>query len=86
MNGGRVLLTITPMERAALRLLADGSPTPQIAARLSLTERELEARVHALFTRMKVASAEEAIAVALRRGLLTPEESGVYDERELKLA
>ena len=86
MNGGRVLLTITPLERAALRLLADGRSTRQIANRLDLAERDLETHVNSLFIRMGVASPTEAIAAALRRGLLTPEQCGAAEEQEPGLA
>jgi DNA-binding NarL/FixJ family response regulator len=81
-----VLLTITPFERAALGLLADGSTTKQIADRLGIAESEVEARVNLLFRRMGVASPSEAIAVAQRRGLLTPGEYVVGEEQEAKLA
>jgi DNA-binding NarL/FixJ family response regulator len=86
MHRARVLLTITPLERAALRLLADGRSIRQIAGRLDLAERELETQVNSLFIRMGVASPAEAIAAALRRGLLTPAEYGAAAAQEAELA
>jgi DNA-binding NarL/FixJ family response regulator len=66
-----LVLQITPWERAALQLLADGTPTSTLADRFQTSEPDLEARLTSLFARMGVAGPAEAISVALRRGLLT---------------
>jgi DNA-binding NarL/FixJ family response regulator len=68
------MLLITPVERSALQLLARGKATAEIAGHLGTSERELEARLTSLFGRMGVASRTEAVTVALRRGLLIPDE------------
>jgi DNA-binding NarL/FixJ family response regulator len=65
-----MVLQITPEERAVLQLLADGNATTDIAARLGLSERALEGRLAMLLMRMGVANPVEAVADALRRGLL----------------
>jgi DNA-binding NarL/FixJ family response regulator len=65
-----VLLHITPHERAALQLLANGVETRGIADGLGVTEPELEARLNLLFARMGATSRAEAVAAAGRRGLL----------------
>lgn len=67
------MLLISPAERSALQLLANGKATAEIAGHLGTSEGELEARLTTLFGRMGVASRTEAITVALRRGLLGPD-------------
>jgi len=65
-----MVLLITPTERAVLQLLADGNATRDIASRLRLSERAIDAMVTALRERMGAASLVEAIADARRRGVL----------------
>jgi DNA-binding NarL/FixJ family response regulator len=69
-RGGIVLLHITPHERAALQLLANGVETRGIADGLGVSEPEVEAHLNRLFARMGVSGRTEAIAAAGRRGLL----------------
>ena len=66
-----MVLQITPWERATLELLADGKATDEIAGRVGISEREVEAHLNALFARMGATSRTEAVAAAFRRGLLT---------------
>jgi len=66
------VLQITPWERAALQLLAEGTATSALADRFRTSEADLEARLSRLFTRMGVDGRSEAVAAALRRGLVTP--------------
>ena len=68
------MLQITPLERAALQLLASGTATDGLADRLGMDECEVETRLNALFVRMGVASRDEALAAAFRRGLLIPDD------------
>jgi DNA-binding NarL/FixJ family response regulator len=70
-----LVLYITPWERAALQLLANGNPSGEIAGRLGIRECEVEAHLTTLFARMGAASKTDAITGALRRGLLTADES-----------
>lgn len=67
-----MVLHITPDERHALRLLADGQPASMIATRLGTSEFELEGQLRTLFARMGAASPADAVNIALRRGLLAP--------------
>jgi DNA-binding NarL/FixJ family response regulator len=64
------MLQITPLERAWLELLATGTSVREIACRLEMTEREVELRLTALFSRMGAANHGDAVAAAARRGLL----------------
>ena len=65
-------LQITPWERTALELLANGKRADEIAGRLGISAGKVEAHLTTLFARMGAASQTEAIAAAFRRGLLTP--------------
>ena len=65
------MLHITPWERDALELLADGTPTGVLAERFGTSERDVEARLSTLFARMGVLGPSEAVAAAFRRGLVT---------------
>lgn len=64
------MLHITPHERAALQLLADGGEARELADGLGVSEPEVEAHLSRLFARMGAAGRTEAIAAAGRRGLL----------------
>jgi two-component system nitrate/nitrite response regulator NarL len=66
------MLHITPTERVALELLSTGQAVADIARLLGATEGDLEMRLHSLFSRLGVTSRADAVAVAIRRGLLTP--------------
>lgn len=62
-------LQITPSERHALQLLADGHTTSGVAARLRMGTRETEVLLTRLFAALGAASEAEAIAAAHKRGL-----------------
>jgi two-component system, NarL family, response regulator YdfI len=64
------VVQITPAERAALQLLATGSAKREVANRLQVTERDIDLHLATLFARLGAASQSEAVAAALRRGLL----------------
>ena len=72
------MLHITPHERAALQLLANGEENRGIADGLGVSERDVEAHLSRLFARMGAASRTEAIAAASRRGLLQRDASGCH--------
>jgi DNA-binding CsgD family transcriptional regulator len=66
------VLHITPSERAILAWLAAGAANDDIAPRLGMDEPEIDACLQRLFARMGVKTRREAIAAAMRRGLVTP--------------
>lgn len=66
------MLTITPSERAALQLMASGSTNGAVADRLGLHAREVDAWLAALFAKMGARNRTEALADAVRRGLVNP--------------
>jgi DNA-binding CsgD family transcriptional regulator len=65
-----LVLQITPSERAALQLLANGKAKGEVADRLRVSEIEVDAQLAMLFARLGAASQSEAVAAALRRGLV----------------
>lgn len=66
------MLQITPWERSALELLANGTNPRDIAWCLGIPESEIHLRLNTLFARMGASSSADAVAAALRRGLLAP--------------
>ena len=64
------MLHITPWERSALELLANGTNSSDMAGRLGIPEAEIQLRLGTLFARMGAATPADAIAAAFRRGLL----------------
>jgi DNA-binding NarL/FixJ family response regulator len=68
--GEMTLLRITPGERAALQLLAEGKGRIELAASLEVPEVEVDARLRALFSKMGVRTAREAADASVKRGLV----------------
>ena len=66
------VLRITPSERDALQLLAQGAPRRRIGAMLGLSRANIDPFLGALFVRLGATNRAEAIRVASRRGLLMP--------------
>jgi DNA-binding CsgD family transcriptional regulator len=64
------LLRITPAERDALQLLANGRSKSDIADALGVSGAAVDARLSLLFERMGVSGTAEAVQSAARRGLL----------------
>ena len=64
------MLQITPAERLALQSLAEGKTISQMAALLELRERDVDDLLVALVARMRVRTPLEAVAAAMRRGVI----------------
>jgi NarL family two-component system response regulator YdfI len=62
--------TLSGREQEVLALLAEGAANKEIAARLHISERTVKAHVTGIFNKLGVNSRAEAVAVALRGGLL----------------
>jgi DNA-binding CsgD family transcriptional regulator len=71
------VLWITPWERDALQLLANGHTTTQISSCLGLGAFEIERLLARLFAAMDAETQTEAILIAQRRGLLTRESASL---------
>jgi NarL family two-component system response regulator YdfI len=61
---------LSDREQEVLVLLAQGAANKEIAARLYITERTVKAHVTSIFNKLGVNSRAEAVAVAMRSGLL----------------
>jgi DNA-binding NarL/FixJ family response regulator len=59
-------------ELEVLALIAQGAPNKQIARQLRIAERTVKAHVTSVFHKLAVDTRAQAVAVALRRGLLGP--------------
>jgi two-component system nitrate/nitrite response regulator NarL len=66
----RPLPSLTQRERQILSLLADGLGNKQIAAQIGISPSTVKTHLEVLFEKLEVASRAEAVAVAVRRGLL----------------
>jgi DNA-binding NarL/FixJ family response regulator len=78
MNNQGTVLQITPWERDVLRLLANGKAKNEIATYLGMRARDFESGLTRLFAAMGAATQAEAIAGALKRGLLTSGEADPF--------
>jgi DNA-binding NarL/FixJ family response regulator len=65
-----MVLQITPWERTALQLLADGVAPDELADHSPISAYEVDAALAALVAKMGAANRREAIVAAIRRGLL----------------
>src|SRR5215472_8083522 len=65
----------TEREREILAAIARGERSKEIAARLGLTRRTIETYLTGIYQKLEVDSRAAAVAVALERGLLRPQES-----------
>lgn len=63
-------LTPTPRQLEVLQLLADGLVGKQIARRLSITPSSVNGRTGEVKRRLGASTTVQAVAVALRRGLI----------------
>ena len=64
---------LSAREVQVLALLAQGSASKEIARRLGISERTVKAHITAIFNKLGASSRAEAVAIALRNGLLPAE-------------
>ena len=62
---------LTERELEVLRLLAQGLPNKEIAARLVITERTAKFHVSSIMTKLGAANRTEAVSLAAQRGLVS---------------
>lgn len=63
---------LTPREREVLQLLAEGNSNAAIAERLFISQRTVTTHLSRLYAKLDVATRTEAIALAIRLGLVDP--------------
>ncbi len=61
---------LTEREQRVLALIAEGHPTREVAARLSYSERTVKNVLHDIVTKLNVRSRSQAVAHAVRDGLI----------------
>jgi NarL family two-component system response regulator YdfI len=67
-------VTLTEREREVLRGIARGERSKEIAAHLGITERTVKTYLSSIYTKLEVDSRAAAVAKALGRGLLSPQD------------
>lgn len=67
---------LTDREREVLRFVAEGRTNREIGRRLGISERTAQAHLSRVFDKLDVSSRTEAVAVALKEGLIRIPEQG----------
>jgi DNA-binding NarL/FixJ family response regulator len=67
---GLSLSPLTDREQQVLRLVADGHPTREVARRLCYSERTVKNVIHDVVTKFNARSRSQAVAAAVREGLI----------------
>ncbi len=70
LHGLRGLVNLTAREREVLRLASHGFATADIASKLGLTKQSVYNLEHRLYKKLGVHNRTEAVALALRYGLI----------------
>jgi DNA-binding NarL/FixJ family response regulator len=69
-RAGRERVAVTRRQREVLQLFADGLSTPEIAARLGLSEETIRTHAKATLARLGARDRTHAVAIALRDSLI----------------
>jgi two-component system, NarL family, response regulator YdfI len=64
------LQALSPRETEVLHMLADGLGNKEIAWRLRISEHTVKFHVGSIFNKLNASSRVEAVAIAVRRGLI----------------
>ncbi len=67
-------ITLTEREQEVLQGIARGERSKEIAAHLGITERTVKSYLSSIYTKLEVDSRAAAVAKALGRGLLSPQD------------
>ena len=69
-NGRSHAATLTDREQQVLSLIADGHPTREVAEHLCYSERTVKNVLHDVVTKLNARSRSQAVAFAVREGLI----------------
>jgi DNA-binding NarL/FixJ family response regulator len=69
-NGRAHAAKLTDREQQVLSLIADGHPTREVAQQLSYSERTVKNVLHDVVTKLNARSRSQAVAFAVREGLI----------------
>jgi DNA-binding NarL/FixJ family response regulator len=69
-NGRAKHATLTDREQQVLSLIADGHPTREVAQQLCYSERTVKNVLHDVVTKLNARSRSQAVAFAVREGLI----------------
>ena len=69
-HAGKDAPTLTPREREALTLIAEGVSAPEIGRRLHLSTGTVNTYLQGLYEKLGVSDRAAAVAEAMRRGIL----------------
>jgi len=67
---GLSLARLSEREREVLRLVAEGHPTREVARRMRYSERTIKSVIHDVVTKLNVRTRSQAVALAVREGLI----------------
>jgi DNA-binding NarL/FixJ family response regulator len=67
---GLTAVGLSQREVTVLRMIADGLATSEIAAELNYSERTIKNVLHNLTTRLQLRTRAQAVAYAMREGLI----------------
>ena len=70
LNGKPALARLTEREQQVLALIAEGHPTREVALELSYSERTVKNVLHDVVTKLNARSRSQAVAHAVREGLI----------------
>jgi DNA-binding NarL/FixJ family response regulator len=65
-----VIARLSERERDVLRLVAQGLPTREVAAQLCYSERTIKNVIHDVVTKLNARTRSQAVAHAMRDGLI----------------
>ena len=73
-NGGQKMTPLSPREREVLLLSSKGFPVKEVAAKLAITERTVQAHLSSVYTKFGAKNKTEALILALKNGVLLIDE------------
>ena len=73
-NGGQKMTPLSPREREVLLLSSKGFPVKEVASKLSITERTVQAHLSSVYTKFGAKNKTEALILALKNGVLLIDE------------